>query len=82
LTASTANIRVDAEHLPQMTNRAENRHSADVKDSEGVELKDGSERVKELVLEVVIDILLILFLQPNDDLHWDNSFLLALDLVR
>ena len=67
-----------------MTNRAENRHGIDVNDSEdkNIELKDGSERVKEPVLEVGIGLLLVLLLQADDGLRRDNSFLLAFNLVR
>jgi hypothetical protein len=65
-----------------MKNRAENRHSTDVKEDANIELKDGSERVKEPVLVAGLDLLLVLLLQAEDDLHRVNSLLLTFDLVR
>jgi hypothetical protein len=52
--------------------RAETRHGTDVEDA-NVGLKS--------VLVIRVDIL-ILLVQAEDGLHWDNSFLLAFDLVR
>ena len=46
-TASTADIRVDVECLPQMINRAETRHGTDVKENANVGSKNGPKRIKE-----------------------------------
>ena len=46
-TASTADVRVDVERLPQMINRAETRHGTDVKEDANVGPKNGPKRIKE-----------------------------------
>jgi len=81
-TASTTDIRVDGERLPQMINRVEARYGNNVKEDANVGSKNGSERVKEPVLAVGVDLLLVVLLQAEGDLHQVNSFLLAFDLVR
>jgi len=63
-----------------MINRAETRYGTDLKEDANVGLKNGSERVKEPVLEV--GLLLVLLLQAEDDLHWEDSFRLAFDRFR
>ena len=63
-------------------NRAETRHGTDVKEDARVGSKNGSKRVKEPVLVVGLELLLVLLLQAKGDLHWDNSCLLPFDPVR
>ena len=78
--ASTPDIRVDVERLPQMINRAGARHRTDVQKDANVRLKNRSKRVEEPAVR--IDLLLVFLLQAKDDLHWGNTFRRAFDLAR
>ena len=62
-----------------MINRAGSRHRTDVQKHANVRLKNRSERVEEPAVR--IDLLLVFLLQAKDDLHGDNSFLRAFNLV-
>jgi hypothetical protein len=76
---STPDVRVDVKRLSEMINRAEARHRTDVQKDANVRLKDRSKRVEEPAVRV--ELLLVFLLQAKDDLHRDNSFLRAFDLV-
>ena len=77
--ASTPDIRVDVERLPQMINRGGAGHHTDVQKDANVRLKNRPKRVEEP--SVRIDLLLTFLLQAKDDLHGDNSFLRTFNLV-
>ena len=79
-TASAAYIGVDVERLPEMINRAGARHGTDIEENANVRLENRAKRVEEPAMGV--DLLLVLFLQTEDDLHGNNTFLRAFDLVR
>lgn len=79
-TTSTAYIGVDVERLPEMINRAGTRHGTDIEEDANVRLENWAKRVEEPAMGV--DLLLIFLLQAEDDLHGNNTFLRAFDLVR
>jgi hypothetical protein len=79
-TASTADIRVDVERLPEVINGARTRHGTNVEEDANVGLKDRAKGIEEPA--VGVDLLLVFLLQAKDDLHGNNAFLRAFDLVR
>ena len=79
-TASTAYIRVDVEHIPEMINRAGTKHGTDIEENANVRLENRAKRVEEPAMGV--DLLLVFLLQAKDDLHGNNTFLRAFNLVR
>jgi len=78
-TASTADIGIEIERLPEMINRARTRHRTDVEEDANDRLKNGPKRIEEPAVR--IDLLLVFLLQAKDDLHGNNTLLRAFDLV-
>lgn len=63
-----------------MINRAGTRLGTDIEEDANVGLKNRAKRIEEPA--VGVDLLLIFLLQTKDDLHGNNTFLRAFDLVR
>lgn len=78
--ASAADIRVDIERFPQMVDRRRTWHGAYIEQHAYVGFQDRAERVEEP--PVRIDLLLVLLLETEDDLHGHHALLCALDLHR
>jgi len=78
-TASTADIGIEIERLPEMINRARARHRTDVQEDANDRLKNGPKCVEEPAVR--IDIFLLFLLQAKDDLHGNNTLLRPFDLV-
>lgn len=60
-----------------MINRSRSRHSSDIDKDANVGLEDRTEGVEEPTMRV--DLLLVLFLQTEDDLHRDMTAFGAFD---
>jgi len=78
-TASTADIGIEIERLPEMINRARTRHRTDVEEDANDRLKNGPKRIEEPAVR--IDLLLVFLLQAKDDLHGNNTLLRAFDFA-
>ena len=63
-----------------MIDRAGTRHGTDIEEDANVRLENRAKCVEEPAMGV--DLLLIFLLQAKDDLHGNNTFLRAFDLVR
>ena len=79
LATGTTYIRVNVECLPKMVDRARARSRADVQKDANVRLKNRSKCIEEPAVR--IDLLLILLLETEYNLHRDDSLLCALDLI-
>ena len=78
LTARASDIRVDVERFPQVVNRSRAGHSPHVQQYTNVWFQDRTESVEEPTVRV--DLLLVLLLQAEDDLHGHEALLCAFDL--
>lgn len=77
-TARSADIGVDIECLPQVIDGRRAGHGTHIEQNADVGLQDGAERVEEPAVR--IDLLLILLLQAENDLHGDHAAVSAFDL--
>ena len=71
-------IRVDVECLPKVVDRGRARSCANVQKDANIRLENRSKGIEEPAMRV--DLLLILLLETEDNLHRDDSLLCALDL--
>jgi hypothetical protein len=78
--ASTTDVGIDVEHLPEMINGAGTRYETNVQEDANVGLKNRAKCVEEPAMG--IDPLLRVLLQAKDDLHGDNTSLCTFYLVR
>jgi hypothetical protein len=71
LTASTADIRIDIERLPQVVYGRRTGLSADIEQDADVRLQNWAKGIEEPPMRV--DLFLVLFLKAEDDLDWYDT---------